>query len=108
MSDVKNQEPEIIMSRVFSKALKKLSDQCKDIIDDEIDNIIEEPEIGVQKKGDLSHMRVHKFKMNNQETLLGYTWVDEKLTLYLLNLGSHENFYKKSKSRREQDLKLIN
>ena len=50
MSDVKNQEPEIIMSRVFSKALKKLSDQCKDIIDDEIDNIIEEPEIGVQKK----------------------------------------------------------
>jgi hypothetical protein len=40
-------------------------------------------------------MTVHKFKMNNQETLLGYSWVDEKLTLYLQNLGSHENFYKK-------------
>jgi mRNA-degrading endonuclease RelE of RelBE toxin-antitoxin system len=108
MSDVRDQEPEIIMSRVFSKVLKKLSEQDKDIIDDEIDSIIEQPEVGVQKKGDLSHMRVHKFKMNNQETLLGYTWVDEKLTLYLLNLGSHENFYKKPKSRRDLDLKLIN
>jgi mRNA-degrading endonuclease RelE of RelBE toxin-antitoxin system len=108
MSDVRDPEPEIIMSRVFSKVLKKLSEQDKDIIDDEIDMIIEQPGVGVQKKGDLSHMRVHKFKMNNQETLLGYTWVDEKLTLYLLNLGSHENFYKKSKSRRDQDLKLIN
>jgi mRNA-degrading endonuclease RelE of RelBE toxin-antitoxin system len=94
MSDVRDQKPEIIMSRVFSKVLKKLPEQDKDIIDDEIDIIIDQSGIGVQKKADLSHLRVHKFKMNNQETLLGYTWVDEELTLYLLNLGAYENFYK--------------
>jgi hypothetical protein len=41
MSDVRDQKPEIIMSRVFSKVLKKLPEQDKDIIDDEIDIIID-------------------------------------------------------------------
>jgi len=105
MSEGKNLS--VIMSSVFHKALKKLSKKEQNLVDDEVEKIIENPEIGELKKGDLSHMRVHKFKMNKQLMLLGYSYVDDKLTLFLLNIGSHENFYDKAKNRRESDLNLI-
>ncbi|NAO97863.1 hypothetical protein E0L35_15995 [Halomonas sp. ATBC28] len=37
--------------------------------------------------------RVHQFKMNEQLTLLGYSFDDGALVLELMVLGSHENFY---------------
>ena len=98
---------EVFLSPTFSKALKKLSVQDQSKVEDEIDNIIDQPELGQQKKGDLSYLRVHKFMLNRQQTLLGYSWQAARLTIYLLNLGSHENFYQKSKSRRESDRKLM-
>ncbi|MGJ0576900.1 type II toxin-antitoxin system RelE/ParE family toxin [Xenorhabdus bovienii] len=52
-------------------------------------------------------LRVHKFQLNNQLTLLGYHWVEEKIELYLLNFGSHENFYQEQKRHRKDDLKFI-
>jgi len=39
-------------------------------------------------------LRVYKFKMNNQLTLLGYGFDDNTLILELMALGSHENFYR--------------
>ncbi|AFJ02626.1 hypothetical protein Q7C_1477 [Methylophaga frappieri] len=39
-------------------------------------------------------MRVHKFKMNKQLTLLGYSFDEGQLILELMALGSHENFYR--------------
>ncbi|RAX00721.1 MULTISPECIES: type II toxin-antitoxin system RelE/ParE family toxin [unclassified Photorhabdus] len=98
---------EVYETRRFSKALSKLSEDLLTIVEDEIDRIIDNPEIGEQKKGDLSFLRVHKFKLNNQLTLLGYCWVEEKIELYLLNFGSHENFYQEQKRHRKADLKLI-
>ncbi len=53
-----------------------------------------EPLLGEQKKGDLSYLRVYKFKMVNQLTLLGYSFDDGELVLQLITLGSHENFYR--------------
>ena len=52
------------------------------------------PTVGEQKKGDLAFLRVHKFKMNKQMTLLGYSFNNGTLTLELMALGSHENFYR--------------
>jgi len=92
----------------FTKAFKKLSRQNKKIVEDEIDLIIENPEIGEEKKGDLSHLRVHKFSMDNHQVLLGYSWQEEQLEIWLLNIGPHENFYGKAKNRRTADLNLIN
>lgn len=43
---------------------------------------------------DLAGVCVYKFKMNKQLTLLGYEYGGEAVTLYLLKLGSHENFYR--------------
>lgn len=55
---------------------------------------MEEPKLGEQKKGDLAFMRVYKFKMAKQLTLLGYSYEDGALVLELLTLGTHENFYR--------------
>ncbi|MBF4426861.1 type II toxin-antitoxin system RelE/ParE family toxin, partial [Vibrio anguillarum] len=45
-------------------------------------------------KGDLSFLRVYKFKMVKQLTLLGYSYQDGTVTLELIALGAHENFYR--------------
>lgn len=52
------------------------------------------PDIGEQKKGDLAFLRVFKFKMNKQLSLLAYSFDDGNLTLELMALASHENFYR--------------
>lgn len=99
-------EIEIYQSNVFRKSLARLSEKQQDLVDDEIGLIAENPAIGERKKGDLSHLWVHKFKLDGRETLLGYSWVEQKLELYLLHFGSHENFYKSAKNRRDADLDL--
>lgn len=100
-------EIDVFESRRFEKAKNKLSQAQLEIVEDEIDKIIADPEIGELKKGDLAHLRVHKFKLDNQLVLLGYSWVEQKLELYLLNIGPHENFYPKMKEHRKTDLKII-
>ncbi|HFF8971282.1 type II toxin-antitoxin system RelE/ParE family toxin [Serratia ureilytica] len=98
---------EVYQSRRFAKTLDKLPEQLLEIVEDEIDTIIANPEIGELKKGDLSFLRVHKFQLNNRLTLLGYTWIEDKFELYLLSVGPHENFYQDQKTHRKADLKLI-
>jgi mRNA-degrading endonuclease RelE of RelBE toxin-antitoxin system len=106
MSKEINAKIEVYQSGVFKKGFDKLNDEQKDIVEIEIDLIIENPDIGERKKGDLSHIWVHKFRLNGMETLLGYAWKEQKLELYLLHLGPHENFYKSAKKRRKTDLDL--
>ena len=53
----------------------------------------------MSKKGDLGFLRVYKFKMNKQLTLLGYSFDNGTLTLELMALGTHENFYRDIKKR---------
>lgn len=98
---------EIYQTRRFEKALSRLSVSLLKIVEDEIDRIIENPDTGKKKKGDLSFLRVHKFKLSNQSVLLGYSWTEEKLELYLLSPGPHENFYDEQKKNRKSDLKLM-
>jgi len=56
--------------------------------------VIKDPKIGEQKKGDLTFMRVYKFKMVKQLTLLGYSYKDGAIILELIALVTHENFYR--------------
>ena len=100
-------EIDVYQARRFEKGLRKLPEHQLKTVEDEIDNIIENPEIGELKKGDLSHLRVHKFKINNEQVLLGYSWLESKIEIYLLYLGSHEKFYKKMKEQRKIEVKFI-
>lgn len=101
--------PEIAVfsTRVFEKALDKMDEETLSLVEDEIDKIIGDPGIGTQKKGDLSYLWVHKFKIDGQQVLLGYSWKEQQLQLHLLNIGPHENFYQKMRNRRKADMKFI-
>ena len=50
--------------------------------------------LGDQKSGVLNGIPLHKIRMLHQLRLLGYRYEDYVLTLTLLALGSHENFYR--------------
>jgi len=102
-----NHELKVYQTTTFEKTLKKLDNQLRDQIEDQVDLIIDDPLIGKQKRGDLSHMRVHKFDLDGSEILLGYNWNEGRLTLTLLNIGPHENFYRDAKKRRKADMKII-
>ncbi|NIF21679.1 type II toxin-antitoxin system RelE/ParE family toxin [Candidatus Pantoea multigeneris] len=101
------QEIEVFQSSRFEKAFNRLNKMEQDSVDDEIDRIIENPEIGERKKGDLSYLWVHKFYLGKQQYLLGYSWLGQKLEIYLLSMGTHENYYDEQKRQRKADLKLI-
>lgn len=78
----------------FARAAKKLSKQQKLELDEAVKVVSNTPEIGEMKQGDLAGVQVYKFRMNNQLALLAYRFESEIVTLYLLKIGSHENFYR--------------
>lgn len=79
----------------FKRAYKKLPHSHQVIINKAIKDIITNPQIGEEKKGDLNGVFVYKFKIHHQEFLLPYEWnVAQRL---LLALGVHENFYRNLK-----------
>ena len=84
----------VIQSKSFGKAVKKLKANQKIDLDKAVKHLMKNPLAGTQKKGDLAYLRVYKFQMVNQLTLLGYSYLDEQLILELINIGSHENFYR--------------
>lgn len=84
----------ILQAPNFKKAVKKLHPNQKKDLDEAVKHLIQIPELGEKKKGDLAYLRVYSFKMAKQETLLEYSYVKDQLVLELLALGSHENFYR--------------
>lgn len=84
----------ILQTPTFKKAVKRLHKNQKMDLDNAIRELLKDPYVGEQKKGDLLFLRVHKFKMVKQLTLLGYSYEDGTMTLELMALGSHENFYR--------------
>ena len=64
----------------------------KDLLDQEIRNIADNPSIGEEKKGDLKGIFVHKFKIKTAEYLLAYRMVERDMELIMI--GPHENYYR--------------
>ena len=89
----------VFQSPTFKKAVKKLKANQKKDLDVAVKKLMADPDLGELKKGDLSFLRVYKFKMSKQLTLLGYSFDDGVLILELMALGVHENFYRDLKRR---------
>lgn len=85
---------QVLQTASFKKTVKKLNPHQKRDLDIAVRQVVAEPTIGERKKGDLAFLRVHKFKMVKQTSLLGYSYEDGSITLELIALGSHENFYR--------------
>lgn len=86
----------VIYYAPFKKFVKKAVKPLKAMIEDHVDLILDDIEIGVLKKGDLSGVRVYKFDFNRQEYLIAYrkNAADiEILSIDFFKVGTHENFY---------------
>lgn len=84
----------VIEKAEFKRAAKKLHDNQRTDLENAVAEIVSNIKVGKSKVGDLHGIKVHKFRMVGQMTLIAYTYEDEVLTLTLLAFGSHENFYR--------------
>ncbi len=85
---------QVRQTRRFARAYKKLHANIVEDVDAAVAAVASDPEIGNQKKGDLSALRVYKFRSLGQLYLLGYTLDGSVRLIYLEALGPHENFYR--------------
>jgi len=85
----------VLYDAKFKKTYKKLHSNQQSCVDGAIEVVTANPAIGEQKLWDLSALRVYKFRMLGQLTLLGYT-VEEngEIILTFVDVGPHENFYR--------------
>lgn len=84
----------VLQSQTFKREAKRLHAQQKAALDDAVRFVVSNPSAGESKVGDLAGVRVYKFRINNNLTLLAYELDEEQDALVLLALGSHENFYR--------------
>jgi mRNA interferase RelE/StbE len=82
----------IYQSRSFGRKVNKFNKQEKDILDEEIKKIAENPTIGTEKTGDIRGVFVYKFKIKAIQYLLAYRFGGNDLELIMI--GSHENYYR--------------
>jgi len=86
---------QVILAPKFQRKYKKLHANQLPEINAAISAVVGNPSVGEQKKGDLYWLRVYKFKMVGQLTLLGYAIDDNgDIILTFVDVGPHENFYR--------------
>jgi mRNA-degrading endonuclease RelE of RelBE toxin-antitoxin system len=85
---------QVLQKPMFGRVYKKLPAANRVVVDGAIRTIMENPYCGEAKVGDLAGVRVFKFRMVQQLMLLAYSYEDDTVTLTLLALGAHENFYR--------------
>lgn len=82
----------VIQSRSFAQRVKKFNPAQKAALDKQVRLILEHPNMGEEKKGDLSEVYVHKFKLKATQYLLAYRFNEEQLELIMI--GPHQNYYR--------------
>jgi mRNA-degrading endonuclease RelE of RelBE toxin-antitoxin system len=86
----------ILQSRSFEQKVKKFGKQEKKVLDKQILKIAENPSVGIEKRGDLRGVYVHKFKIRSTQYLLSYRRIRDDLELIII--GPHENYYRDLKN----------
>ena len=81
---------------LFRKFVKKQTRPFQLVIEDEVERIILNPDMGEAKKGDLAGFQVHKFTHKRQKFLIAYRLQDADVVFF--KIGSHENFYRELKN----------
>ena len=89
---------QITYKKSFAQFVKKSRRSLQLMIEDEVEKICKNPELGKQKIGDLKGVFVHKFRFNKQEYLMAYQFGYKMSQLNIIwidfyQIGSHENFY---------------
>ncbi|TSA23321.1 type II toxin-antitoxin system RelE/ParE family toxin [bacterium] len=85
-------EIQVLQTPLFARQKKKMRKNQIIELDKAVKEIITNPNIGEQKKGDLIDIWVYKFRVGKHLYLLAYKW--DKESRILIALGTHENFYR--------------
>ena len=88
----------VLTTPAFRKRVKRLHPNQKADLDRAVRRILSNPAAGDAKAGDLAGVRVYKFRLVNQLTLLAYELSPGHDAVILLSVGSHENFYRDLKT----------
>jgi len=83
----------VVQSRLFARRAKRFRKQEKQVLDQQVRAILDNPKIGQEKRGELRGVFVHQFKMHATEYLLAYRIRENKI-LELIMIGPHENYYR--------------
>lgn len=83
----------------FRKQMKRLRPNQKADLDVVIREVMSNPLVGEQKRGDLSWVRIHKGRLVSQLFLLAYEYRDDEDVIVLHAIASHENFYRDLKTK---------
>jgi len=75
---------QVLQTTSFKKAVKKLHTNQKADLDSAIKAVMKDPFLGESKKGNLGFLRVYKFNMVKQLTLIGYSHEDGTVILELM------------------------
>lgn len=86
----------IVASNAFIRFKKKAPKNLQLEIDEQVKRLLENPEIGETKKGDLRGIRVHKFNFKSHLYLISYEVIGQTTNLYVI--GPHERFYQRLKN----------
>ena len=86
----------IYQSGSFERRVNKFTQNDKLFLDNEIKKIIQDPSVGIEKKGDLKGVVVYKFKIKTALYLLSYRLIADGIEL--ITIGSHENYYRNLKA----------
>ena len=78
---------QIIETNIFKRVAKKLHRNQIADLDEAVKSIINNPNIGEAKVGNLAGVRVYKFHMVNQLTLLAYIYDELKDEIVVLDLA---------------------
>ncbi|WP_353279881.1 type II toxin-antitoxin system RelE/ParE family toxin [Wolbachia endosymbiont (group A) of Ennomos erosarius] len=89
----------ILLTNTFKRSMKKLHNNQLPKLEEAIKQIQGNPYIGELKSGDLAGVRVYKFSIFNQLTLLAYIHNEQNNVLTLLAFAPHENFYRDLKKQ---------
>ena len=81
----------IVQTRTFEKALKKTHPNEKKAIDKVVRKIVEAPEKGDRKKGNLAGVYTLTFGLHGAQFRIAYRF--DATTIELLSFGPRENFY---------------
>jgi hypothetical protein len=87
--------------RPFLQFVKKAHKPLKLMIEDAVNFVCDNPEIGEEKVGYLAGIRIYKFRFNRRQYLIAYRPAAKEskelplefLVIDFYQVGTHENFY---------------
>ena len=92
--DASSRERKVTQAPRFGRMKRRLVAEVQKAVDDTVTSIMKNPMLGDPKKGALKGVRVEKFKAANQQWLLAFQFNEKDNMIELLDIGSHENFYR--------------